>query len=216
METIIIICAIIFFVIYLVAQDSKKETTKERYGEAIGYVAHSTANKIATVAHDIAEPANKKRIRLAMEMLADRNGKIYRFNDYSHKGRIEMLLEVDDRLKQSLDILGLTECRWQKIAKHLFYIGTIRYLSREHSDFSKKNSESIWQHIINDWINDTYLKDDVATLKEALSYFHISEEDWIKFGDTVIEMYNLNEDKDIKEFGIVTQIMPMKNNRHLL
>ena len=24
------------------------------------------------------------------------------------------------------------------------------------------------------------------------------------------------EDKDIKEFGIVTQIMPMKNNRHLL
>lgn len=95
METIIIICAIIFFIIYLVAQDSKKETAKERYGEAIGYVAHSTANKIATVAHDIAEPANKKRIRLAMERLADRNGKIYRFNDYSHKDRIEMLLKVE-------------------------------------------------------------------------------------------------------------------------
>ena len=151
-----------------------------------------------------------------MERLADRNGKIYRFNDYSHKDRIEMLLKVDDRLKQSLDILGLTECRWLKIAKHLFYIGIIRYLSREHSDFSKKNSEFIRQHIINDWISDTFLKDDVATLKEALSYFHISEEDWIKFGDTVIEMYNLNEDKDIKEFGIVTQIMPMRNNRHLL
>lgn len=59
METIIIICSIIF-IIYFVAQDSKKETTKERYGEAIGFLAHSTANKIATVAHDIAEPASKK------------------------------------------------------------------------------------------------------------------------------------------------------------
>ena len=39
----------------------KKETAKERYGEAIGYVAHSTANKIANIAHDIAEPANKKK-----------------------------------------------------------------------------------------------------------------------------------------------------------
>ena len=33
-------------------------------------------------------------------------------------------------------------------------------------------------------------------MKEALSYFHISGKDWIKFGDTVIEMYNINDDKD--------------------
>lgn len=216
METIIIICAVIFFIIYLVAQESKKETSKERYGEAVGFVAHSIANKIANVAHDIAEPASRKRIRLAKEVLANRNGRIYRFEDYTHKDRLEMLLMVDDDLKQSFDVLGLTECRWQKIAKHLFYVGVIRYLSREHSDFSKKNSELIRQHIINDWINDTHHRDKVATLKEALSYFHISEDDWIKFGDTVIEMYNLNENKDVEEFGIVTQIMPMSNNRHLL
>ena len=61
------------------------DTAKERYGEAIGYVAHSTANKIATVAHDLAEPASKKEIRVAKEILADRNGRIYRFDDYSHK-----------------------------------------------------------------------------------------------------------------------------------
>lgn len=53
-------------------------------------------------------------------------------------------------------------------------------------------------------------------MKEALSYFHISEKDWIKFGDTVIEMYNINDDKDFEEIGIVTQIMPMRNNKHLL
>ena len=192
------------------------DTAKERYGEAIGYVAHSTANKIATVAHDLAEPASKKEIRVAKEILADRNGRIYRFDDYSHKDRLKELLEVDDKFKQYLYILGLTEYRWQKIAKHLLYIGVIRYLSREHSDFSRKNTEFARQHIIHDWINDTYLKNNVAALKEALSYFHISEKDWIKFGDTVIEMYNINDDKDFEEFGIVTQIMLMRNNKHLL
>lgn len=216
METVIIISVVIFFVIYLVSQDSKKETKKERYGEAIGYVAYSTANKIATVAQELTEPANKKKIRLAKEVLADRNGKIYRFDDYSHKERVVMLFEVDDSLKQSLDVLGLTESRWRKIAMYLFYIGVIRYLSREHFDFSKKNSESMRQHIINDWINDTYLKDDAAALKEALSYFRISENDWVRFGDTVIEMYNVNDDNDIKEFGFVNQILPMRNNKHLL
>lgn len=114
------------------------DTAKERYGEAIGYVAHSTANKIATVAHDLAEPASKKEIRVAKEILADRNGRIYRFDDYSHKDRLKELLEVDDKFKQYLYILGLTEYRWQKIAKHLLYIGVIRYLSREHSDFPER------------------------------------------------------------------------------
>lgn len=128
----------LYFFIYFVAQDSKKETAKERYGEAVGYVAHSTANKIATVAHDLAEPASKKKIRVAKEILADRNGRIYRFDDYSHKDRLKELLEVDDKFKQYLYILGLTEYRWQKIAKHLLYIGVIRYLSREHSDFFPK------------------------------------------------------------------------------
>ena len=47
MGTAIIIIAIIFFFIYFVAQDSKKETAKERYGEAIGYVALSTTKENA-------------------------------------------------------------------------------------------------------------------------------------------------------------------------
>ena len=47
------------------------------------------------------------------------------------------------------------------------------------------------------------------TIKAALSYFNISEEEWIKYGDTVIEMHKINDDYIIKEYGlIITQTLP--------
>jgi hypothetical protein len=89
-------------------------------------------------------------------------------------------------------------------------------LSREHSDYTKKNQEPYRNHILNEWAKDPNLKDYANTLIEALSYFDIPENDWIKYGDTVIEMYNVNDVNDIEEFGIIAQLMPMTNNKHLL
>lgn len=62
MEYIVIIIIIILATIYFIAQDSKKETTKERYGEAIGSLAQMTAESISNIAHDIAEPASKNKL----------------------------------------------------------------------------------------------------------------------------------------------------------
>ena len=50
MEYIALIVLIIFATIYFIAQDSKKDTTKERYGEAIGSLAQMTANSISNIA----------------------------------------------------------------------------------------------------------------------------------------------------------------------
>lgn len=216
METIFVMAAIVFLLVYLVAQDSKKETTREKYGEAIGQVAHSAASTIAGIAHDIAEPASKEEIRLARESLAYRNGQLYRFEYYSDKKRINEFLEVDEYFKKSLDLLGLSVERWKKIGKHLFYVGVIKYLSRDHFDYAKKNQKFIRDHILHEWVKDPHMKDYSDTLKEASSYFDIPEDEWIKYGDTVIDMYNVNDNKDVEEFGIVVQIMPMANNKHLL
>jgi hypothetical protein len=216
MEIFFTIAIIVFLIIYFAAQDSKKETTKEKYGDAIGQIAHSAASTIAGMAHDIAEPASKKELRLAREALADRNGQLYRVEIYSQKEWIKKLLEVDESFKKSLDVLGLSEERWKKIGKHIFYVGVIRFLSREHSDYTKKNQEPYRNHILNEWAKDPNLKDYANTLIEALSYFDIPENDWIKYGDTVIEMYNVNDVNDIEEFGIIAQLMPMTNNKHLL
>ena len=177
METIFVIVAIVFLVVYLFAQDSKKETTREKYGEAIGQVAHSAASTIAGIAHDIAESASKKEIRLAREALAYRNGQLYRFECYSEKERIKELLEVDESFVKSLNLLGLSAERWKKIGKHMFYVGVIKYLSREHSDYTKKNQDFIRKNILNEWGKDPHMKDYPDTLRKALGYFNISEED---------------------------------------
>ena len=173
METIFVIVAIVFLVVYLFAQDSKKETTREKYGEAIGQVAHSAASTIAGIAHDIAEPASKKEIRLAREALAYRNGQLYRFEYYSEKERIKELLDVDESFEKSLNLLGLSAECWKQIGKHMFYIGVIKYLSREHSDYTKKNQDFIRNSILNDWVKDPHMKDYPDTLREALGYFNI-------------------------------------------
>ena len=216
METVIVIVAIVFFVIYLFAHDSKKETTREKYGEAIGQVAHSAASTIADIAHDITEPASKKEIRIARETLAYRNGQLYRFEYYSENERIKELLDVDESFEKTLNLLGLSAERWKKIGKHIFYVGVIKYLSREHSDYTKKNQDFIRKRILNEWGKDPHMKVYPDTLRKALGYFNISEEEWIKYGDTVIDMYNINDNKDVEEYGIITQIMPMPNNKHLL
>ena len=109
METIFVIVAILFVVVYLFAQDSKKETTREKYGEAIGQVAHSAASTIAGIAYYIAEPASKKEIRQAREALAYRNGQLYRFEYDSEKERIKELLDVDESFEKSLNLLGIID-----------------------------------------------------------------------------------------------------------
>ena len=178
METIGIIVIIIFTLIYFIAQDSKKETTKERYGEAIGSLAQMTAESISNIAHDIAEPASKKQIRLAKEALAMRHRNLYAMHFYNDKDYIEKLFTVDNKFKASLDVLGLSEERWKRVAHHIFYVGILRVESRDINDYTKKNTENLRQYIIEGGEYQS-LKEISDTLKEALEYFEIPAEEWI-------------------------------------
>lgn len=123
MGTVFVIVIIVFTIIYLLAQDSNKETTKEKYGDAVGQLAHSAADSISGIATSITEPANKKKVRLAKEELAHRHGSLYRYDWYSNKHYLEELLTVDDKLKQALQIVGLPEDRWKKLALRFFIWG---------------------------------------------------------------------------------------------
>lgn len=215
MEFIVIIIAIILFLIFLSAQDSKKSTKRERYGEAVGNLASMAADTISNAAHSITEPADKKKIRIAKQELSSRNGSLYRFNYYSDKEHIKRLLTVDDYFKSVLDTLGISEERWEKIALMVFYIGTIRKLSRESHDYTKKNSIHSREYMINNW-TESFLKDYPDTLKKALIFFNIKIEEWIEYGDAVIEMYDLFDNPDLEEFGFISSILPIENNMHLL
>lgn len=216
METIFVIVLILLFIVYLYAQSSKKSTRKERYGEAVSHLVHDTADSISRITYAVTEPASKKKVRLAREELAMRNGRIYRYNHYSDRNYLEHLMTIDAKFQNTLNTINLSKEKWLIIAKKLFYIGAIRVMSREHSDYSKKNQEYSRRHIVTDWVNDEILKGYGQTLLEALGYFNISVEEWVKYGDSVIEMYNITDDKDLREYGDIVAIMPMKNNRHLL
>lgn len=214
----IIIALIVFGIIYLLAQDSTKESNKEKYGDAVGRLAHMTADSISSAAYALTEPASKKRHREAIKTLASRNGRIYRYDLFSNEDYLKHLFEIDDRLKSALNELNLSETRWKRIAEEILYIGLIRRESRDYMDFSKKNTPSLRKHTLTAWGEMEGVNKIISDyLKRALSYFNIDEEEWIKYGDTVIEMYNLYEkNKDLKEYGVIQAIMPMKNNEHLL
>lgn len=218
MEIVLLVVGVIVLCVFLVAQDSQKKTQKEKYLDAIGQVAHSAADTITGVAYRITESSSEKVHREALEVLAQRNGSLYRGGgSYSQKGYIKRLFEVDEFFKKkSLDVLGLSVERWQRIGRHLFYVGAIKYFSRDHSDFTKKNDEDRRAWIINEWVKETGfgLKDSADTLREALAYFNIPEEEWIKYGDTVLAMYNVNDDPDIKRFGVISEIKAKDNNLH--
>lgn len=50
MEYIVVIVLIIFATIYFIAQDSKREITKERYGKTIESLAQMAAESISNIA----------------------------------------------------------------------------------------------------------------------------------------------------------------------
>ena len=204
---IITILILLFSIVYFKAQDSRKEKTKDKYVDAIEQITHSAADSISGFAQSITENSEEKKIRKAKENLAIRNGNLYRFKYYSERDNNELtkLFTIDNNLKESLDVLGLSEERWNKIAHHMFYLGRIVFMSRDPFDKSKKIPECCRQNILETWVNDSgSLKYDAESLKEALSYFDIPEEEWIKYGETVIEMHNIYDDRDIREFGLVT------------
>lgn len=213
---ILVILAVVFLIIFFLAQDSKKESTKEKYGEAVGQLAYKTADMVSSAAIRITEPKEKKEKRLAKECLAEHNSALYRCQSYS--GNIlEKKLEVNDALRSSLGKLGLSEEKWKLLGRKLFYIGLIKKASRNSWNYLEKNTDYIRDDIINKWIlNDDFLKWESYYLREALSFFGIDMNEWIKYGDAVVEMYNLEDDEDIKNYGVITSIKPMKNNLHLL
>lgn len=215
MEYVIIISVIVLLIIFLLAQDSRKETKKERYGEAVSELTQIVADKISSTAYSITEPVEKKKLRLAKEKLASRHGSLYRVDHYSER-YIEQLLTVDDSFKSALEDLGLSEVRWSKIALMIFYIGTIRKLSRNSSDYSNKLKKHVREDMVSNWPKESLLKDYIEALKKALNFFNIRIDEWVEYGDAVIEMYDLYNRPDMKEFGFISSIMPMENNMHLL
>ena len=215
METTIIIVLILAICIYLIAQDSKKESKKERYGEAIGKLATSAADSIAGVAFRLTESEENKRIRLAEEALAFRNGQIYRIKAYERSEKLlQQYLVIDETFTEQLELIGLTPERWKKLAMQLYHMGVIIQESRDSFDYSKKYDKGFREFIFSD--RNPYGQDRRNELKSSLDFLNIPVEEWIEYGETVLDMHNLYDSPEMKKYGYKTALMPMEDNFHLL
>jgi len=198
METLFGLLVFLILLIGLFSTQSKKETAKERYAEAAGELAHSAADSIANFAHSIAEPADKKKIRLARNTLASKNSRLY--HDAHHYSRCKLvdLLVIDESLRDALKVLGLPEDRWKTLATKIYHIGALREEENRNSDFDAKTQRYSREELIK---RENFVL--TQAIKEALQYFGIEESEWIKYGATVMQMHDIFDDEDMKKFGII-------------
>lgn len=218
METIFVIVVIVLLIIYLLAQNSKKESKIERYGEAVSSAAQMAADGVSNLARDITESPSNKKIRIAKEELSLRNCLLYHNKQYWQKDYVDRLLTVDEKFAYHLSVLGLSEDKWKEIAYNIFCISVIRRESREIDDLSKKNSQKWREHIFHDkkYLSYSTNVEALGVLKTALAHFGIPEDEWITYGDTVIEMHDVVENMDDGEYSLICPIKPMNDNEHLL
>lgn len=216
METIFVILIIVFLIVYFLAQDSKKSTKKERYGEAIGNLASMAADSVAGAAFKITESSDSKKKRLAEEALAERNGNIYRIRtwDSNAESSLKRYMTVDDNFKYQLELLGLSVERWKKLALTIYAMGIIIQSSRDSMDYSKKYDARMREYLYSE--DNEYGTEMREKPLEVLDYLKIPMDEWMKYGETVLDMHNIYDSPDMQKYGYKTKLMPMKNNFHLL
>ena len=220
MESFIYVTAVvlgfILFVYYIAASEDKSKKPIERMGDAISNMASDGADTISGLVLKATEPKNKRKRRLAEEDLATRNERIYRMRYDSLRESFKRYSIIDDSFRESLRELEISDEDWKKLALQLFYIGRITILSRDITDYSKRVSINQRKSIIENWPNNTNLAEEASVLKEALDYFGIKYEEWIQYGDAVVEMYDLKSSPLIRNYGIITKIKPMHNTFHMV
>jgi hypothetical protein len=210
METALVIGLILSGVIYALYIDSKKQTTGERIVDAISRMLIGPITAITKFAQDQVEPTEKRKNRLAKEALARENGHIYRGIIYTMG---DNPFKVDEDFVKSLKVLGLTKKEWRdKVAIKIYYIGQIKMRSRDPFDYSRRLDALSREYMVNSWKDE----DMMITLKKALNYFNIPIDEWVKYGDAVIEMHDLHSDWYLRKYGDISKISPRENNLHLL
>lgn len=197
-DIVIILCIVVFSIICIYASESKEETRKERYGEAIGRFAQETADTIKNIAYNVTlSDKNREKEKIRKKLI-----QLYGYRCYFGREYMNKLLTVDDNLKQALKVIGMSEKEWNKLALSVLYVRVIRELSRDSFDNSKKITKHIREEMVNQWAKNSVWESDIEMLDNALIYFKVSIEDWVNYGDAVIEMYNLNDFPEMKKYEI--------------
>ena len=187
---------ILVIVIVGLASESKKKTRKERYGEAVSTLTKATADSIDSLSKKVDRLTESKEERERKDALETvRWWSLRVLNSVSSPKDIETELKIGYKLGIALKTLNISEQEWKRVGREIYYIGQIMLRSRSFD--GKKSTSEDRQYVINSWSLEM-----IEGLLEGLDYFGISKDEWIKYGDTVLDMYNILECQKYKDFGL--------------
>lgn len=201
----LLVVAILFLLISNF-DNSKKETTRERIGDAVSKTAYDAADTISDISNKITkltEPADKKKIRLAKEALAQKNWIFFRC-EHLHSEDLDRLTMVNDSFRDALSTLELNEDEWKVFAKDTFFRSKIiEYSFINDPTHTKETDPSTRKSIaLNETIGSFSWGKSHDELIEALNHFNIDPNEWIEYGYVVVMMHHLGEDDFHKQFLI--------------
>ena len=198
---LLVLFGFVCFLIYIRVVTQDKGNTKEKIGKAVGDMALNSANQISKFANTVTETSDNRKKRIAKQALAERNSLLYNFDWYGSDDYLKRLFTIDDYLGNSLFILNISKEDWERTAKKLFYIGTIKKLNYSRLSKEKLTKQSRKSIFFDD--NPRERSVGSAYLIESLDFFRIPHTEWIDYGEAVIFMHNLLDDEDIKNYGYV-------------
>ena len=155
-------------------------TKAERYGKAVGEHFHAVADYMSAVVSLLTESKEHKKKRKAQEKVGEY------VSDYLRK-RYECETphnpsadyDRDESLRTALQEIGVSKETWLKDCEDFLHLNKIIYYKERLNNYKNTPLD-----------NEVYLNHD-DDLKEALAYFCIPNEEWIKYGTKVLIMYDL-------------------------
>lgn len=210
--SIIGILIFIIIPIYLseIGERSMRKSIKNQAKCILGNIFFTFGKMNMRFGRKIAETKKEQQLREANKVISDYNHMIYFayfFDSYHDKENTTKQLREYINLnlvKSSLEILDLSYERWIQAAYKLYYWGIIVSLSRIKIGYNRyyQDVKYIRNDIVNrsNIINSEYKYQHVRgtiLIKEALEFFNIPENEWIEYGDAVVNMKNIDFDTDI-------------------
>lgn len=178
-----IFAAVGLLFIYLTASDKKdeaklknqKKSSREIWGEAASEVIKGTANSIGEKIEWLSLSKEKKEIANTNLVLFGYKSKYLNYAKHSTRfskdGLINKDYSDDEELRDALNFQDISKEEWFSMCKQWINIGCIQ----QYEKYS---------------FGDDVLSND-GNLRDALSYFKIPTDDFLKWGHKVLYMYDI-------------------------
>ena len=167
-------------------KEIKPPTKKEKAAITIGNIARSTADTIAGGLYRLMETKEHRQLREATETISHYvSWYLMQDNDFMDQIVPKKDFDKDVRLQKALEVKGISEEKWLQDSEALLHVAPILGLKKDkYYQNTPDYNEMCYNHQYHN------------KLRQSLTFFSISKEEWIKYGIKVLTIYDLFEEDE--------------------